>query len=320
MLKYLLTTLCCLTLLGSEEIFGQALETRVNVIAKNLTIKEILQQIESSTSIRFSYSDDVVPVEKRINLNLRNVRLKQALNQIFANTFIDFRENQNQILLFRKKLNLNKDVTYTISGFIREAQSGEPLMGVNIARKGTWEGTSTNAYGHYSLTSSSDTFHLQISYIGFKTVEQFILLDQNIELNVLMEDNSSLGEIVVGASKTTAPEEITTISKIEIPIPQIQEIPALFGEKDVFKAIKLMPGIQSGNEGQSGFYVRGGGPDQNLIILDDATVYNAFHLFGFFSLFNGDALRSVELTKGGFPARYGGRLSSVLDVHMKDGN
>lgn len=320
MLKYLLTTLCCLTLFGSGEIFGQALETRVNVNAKNLSIKEILQQIESTTSIRFSYSDDVVPVDKRINLNLKNVPLKQALNQIFANTFIDFRENQNQILLFRKKLNLDKNQSYTISGFIREATSGEPLMGVNIARKGTWEGTSTNAYGYYSLSSYSDTFHLQISYIGFKTIEQFILLDQNVELNILMEDDAKLGEVLIAAPKTTAPEEITAISKMEIPIPQIQDIPALFGEKDVFKAIKLMPGIQSGNEGQSGFYVRGGGPDQNLIILDDATVYNAFHLFGFFSLFNGDALRSVELTKGGFPARYGGRLSSVLDVHMKDGN
>jgi len=126
--------------------------------------------------------------------------------------------------------------------------------------------------------------------------------------------------VLVEAQKEEIPQEIASISTMEVPIQQIQEIPALFGEKDVFKVFKLMPGVQSGNEGQAGMYVRGGGPDQNLVILDDATVYNAFHLFGLFSLFNGDALRSAELTKGGFPARYGGRLSSVMDVHMKHAN
>ena len=110
------------------------------------------------------------------------------------------------------------------------------------------------------------------------------------------------------------------MSTINLQIAQIKNVPSLLGEKDVLKVLQLMPGVQKGSEGSSGLYVRGGGPDQNLIILDDAIVYNASHLFGFFSLFNGDALKSVELTKGGFPARYGGRLSSVLDMNMKEGN
>jgi len=110
------------------------------------------------------------------------------------------------------------------------------------------------------------------------------------------------------------------MSKIDIPVSQIKDIPALLGEKDVLKVIQLLPGVQKSGEGNNGIYVRGGGPDQNLIILDDATLYNVSHLFGFFSLFNGDALKSIELTKGGFPARYGGRLSSVLDIQMKDGH
>ena len=110
------------------------------------------------------------------------------------------------------------------------------------------------------------------------------------------------------------------MSRIDIPVQQIKDIPALLGEKDVMKVIQLLPGVQKGGEGQAGIYVRGGGPDQNLIVLDEAIVYNANHLFGFFSLFNGDALRSVELVKGGFPSRYGGRLSSVIDLNMKEGN
>ena len=140
--------------------------------------------------------------------------------------------------------------------------------------------------------------------------------------NVLLQSaNSTLEEVVVKASKTQKKvSEQVQMSTIEIPIKTIKDIPALMGEKDVLKVLQLMPGIQSGSEGQSGLYVRGGGPDQNLIILDGATVYNAQHLFGFFSLFNGDALRSVELVKGGFPAEYGGRLSSVIDMNMKDGN
>jgi len=320
MLKYLIATCICLCLGGVKAVFGQALKTRVDISAKNIPIKEVLQSIEARYTIRFSYSDDVVPVKRLITLNLKNIYLDEALSQIFANTFIDFMENENQILFFRKKLNLDPQKVFSISGFVLESSSGEPLVGVNIMRMGTAEGTSTNTYGYYSMSANSDTFHLQISYVGYETVETFILLDQNIQLNISLKDRATFKEVVVQGKKEELPQEISSISTLEIPIQQIQELPALFGEKDVFKVFKLMPGVQSGSEGQAGMYVRGGGPDQNLIILDDATVYNAFHLFGLFSLFNGDALRSAELTKGGFPARYGGRLSSVMDVHMKDGN
>jgi outer membrane cobalamin receptor len=160
-----------------------------------------------------------------------------------------------------------------------------------------------------------------VSYVGFKPKAFQINLDKNIQMKLELESDVNLKELVVSANKqTTRFAEQTQMSVIEIPVSQIKDIPALLGEKDVLKVIQLLPGVQKGSEGNSGIYVRGGGPDQNLIILDDATVYNAFHLFGFFSLFNGDALNSVELTKGGFPARYGGRLSSVIDMRMKEGN
>ncbi len=310
-----------LLLIGSGTGSAQSLLSReISIKARETSIKELLREIEKQGNLKFSYSDDVVPVEKKITLNLRQVRVSEALDQILANTFIDYRENGNQILLFRKRLNLDPEKKFTVSGFVREAVSGEPLLGVNLLIRGSGLGTTTNAYGYYSLTASSDTFHLLISYVGFSSVDQFILLDRDIELNINLETNNELHEVVVEARKNDVPAELISLSKMEVPVAQIQDIPQLFGEKDVFKVMKLMPGVQSGNEGQTGLYVRGGGNDQNLIILDDATVYNASHFFGFFSLFNGDALRSVELTKGGFPARYGGRLSSVLDIHMKDGN
>lgn len=210
---------------------------------------------------------------------------------------------------------------YTISGFVREAGSLEPLLGVNIYVVELKSGTSTNVYGFYSLTiPASDTVTLIYSYVGYEAKEARIPLNKDHELTIDLNPNSALGEVVVEVKKEVTSTEHAQMSRIEIPVYAIKALPALFGEKDAMKVIQLMPGVQSGSEGQSGLYVRGGGPDQNLIILDDATVYNAYHLFGFFSLFNGDAIRSIELTKGGFPARYGGRLSSVIDINMKEGN
>jgi hypothetical protein len=210
---------------------------------------------------------------------------------------------------------------YTVSGYIREAGSGESLIGVNIYQQESLAGTVTNNYGFYSLTlPSEDTIEIAVSYVGFSTQVHRIPFRKNIELNIELIPGIVLNEVTVTADKKERLSESARMSTIKLPVQQIKNIPTLLGEKDVLKVIQLMPGIQKGSEGSSGLYVRGGGPDQNLIILDDAIVYNASHLFGFFSLFNGNALKSVELTKGGFPARYGGRLSSVLDMVMKEGN
>lgn len=210
---------------------------------------------------------------------------------------------------------------FTISGYVTEKGSKENLPGVTVYQSNSNNSTISNAYGFYSITlPQADSVELVFGFIGYLTHKQKLHLNKNISLNVELVSNNQLEEVEVVAKKNEAISQDVQMSKIDIPIEKIKEIPALFGEKDVLKVLQLMPGVQKGSEGSSGFYVRGGGPDQNLIILDDATVYNAFHLFGFFSLFNGDALKSVELTKGGFPARYGGRLSSVLDMQMKDGN
>ena len=210
----------------------------------------------------------------------------------------------------------------TISGFVKENGSQEQLPGVNVYVENSSYGAVTNTYGFYSLTlPAADTATLSFSFVGYEKVTRTVNLTKNIELNIFLSTVNQLEEVVISARKQ---EDYVSrnvqMSKVEVPIQQLKKIPAFFGEKDVLRVLQLMPGVQKGTEGQTGLYVRGGGPDQNLIILDDAVVYNANHLFGFFSIFNSDALRSVELTKGGFPARYGGRLSSVLEMNMKEGS
>jgi hypothetical protein len=208
----------------------------------------------------------------------------------------------------------------TISGYVREAVSGESLLGVNIYLPDSKTGTVTNNYGFYSITlPAADSVNLVVSYVGFTPEIIKVDLHNDIELNIELKPNILLDEVTVTADRREKQSESVKMSTIKLQVSQIKNIPSLLGEKDVLKVLQLMPGVQKGSEGSSGIYVRGGGPDQNLIILDDAIVYNASHLFGFFSLFNGDALKSVELTKGGFPARFGGRLSSVLEMNMKAG-
>jgi hypothetical protein len=209
---------------------------------------------------------------------------------------------------------------YTINGFIRDSQSGENLIGVSIYNPKTGQGTSTNNYGFYSITQPQDSVTLIISYVGYERLTFKVNLNRNIEQNFSLKSNSELAGVEVIGERSEKIKESTRMSTISVPIAQIKSLPALFGEVDVLKTLQLLPGVQSGGEGSSGLYVRGGSPDQNLILLDGAPVYNASHLFGFFSVFNADALNNVELIKGGFPARYGGRLSSVLDITMKEGN
>ncbi|HRG58934.1 MAG TPA: TonB-dependent receptor [Bacteroidia bacterium] len=207
-----------------------------------------------------------------------------------------------------------------LSGIIKEKESGETLPGVSISCDSLKVGVQTNTYGFYSLSLPKGKHRIKVSALGFSKKDTTIFFSENIRIDFGVEQGVKLREVVVSADEKIRISEESQMSVINIPIQQIKDIPALLGEKDVLKVIQLMPGVQKGSEGSSGIYVRGGGPDQNLIILDDATVYNAYHLFGFFSLFNGDALKSVELVKGGFPASYGGRLSSVINMQMKEGN
>ncbi|MBM3914178.1 MAG: hypothetical protein FJ351_07045, partial [Sphingomonadales bacterium] len=216
---------------------------------------------------------------------------------------------------------LNAQITrYTLSGYVRDAAGKEALAGASLWVPEIQNGTSSNAYGFYSITLPSGTYRLQVSYVGYQTQTVQINLDRNQSMDFALAAANDLREIEIIDDRVRRQAQEIQMSKVELTPQQIQQIPMLFGEKDLLKTFQLMPGVQKGNEGSAGLYVRGGGPDQNLILLDEATVYNASHLFGFFSVFNGNAIKNASLTKGGFPARYGGRLSSVLDIRMKDGN
>ena len=210
----------------------------------------------------------------------------------------------------------------TVSGYVRDGATGENLIGVAVVDPTTGQGTATNTYGFYSLTlPTADSVRLVASYLGYERTRWTAATTRSVSHDFRLRATSNeLGGVEVVGNREERIERSTRMGTINVPIAQIKSLPKLFGETDVLKVLQLLPGVQSGGEGQSGLYVRGGSPDQNLILLDGTPVYNAAHLFGFFSVFNADALNNVELIKGGFPARYGGRLSSVLDISMKEGN
>ncbi|OUV75956.1 MAG: TonB-dependent receptor [Flavobacteriales bacterium TMED123] len=211
--------------------------------------------------------------------------------------------------------------TYTISGYVQEEATGETLIGVNIFDQATLTGTISNEYGFYSITLDEGDYNIIYSFIGLETNIQKVNLNKNIRLNVSLNTKTILtNEVVITSEKEDKNIQSSSMGETKLQVKNIKQIPVILGEIDIIKSAQLLPGIQSGGEGNSGLYVRGGGPDQNLILLDEAIVYNASHLFGFFSVFNADAIKDINVIKGGMPAEYGGRLSSVLDISMKDGN
>lgn len=208
----------------------------------------------------------------------------------------------------------------TLSGTIRDASSGETLIGASIKVKELTAGISANTYGFYSLSLPKGDYTLQVSSVGYETQEKIVHLSQNMRLNLSLQPANQLATVEVNAVSSREQLESPQMGVNKINIKEINNVPVLFGERDVLKTIQLLPGVLSAGEGNSGFFVRGGTVDQNLVLLDEAMVYNASHLLGFFSTFNSDAIKDVNLYKGGMPAQYGGRLASVLDVSMLDGN
>ena len=225
------------------------------------------------------------------------------------------------ILLNFFSISILAQTNYTISGYVQDNESGENLIGVSIYDKNTFKGTVTNQYGFYSLTLGQGKYDITFSFIGLESVTKNITLSKDVRINISLESNSILtDEVIVTGEKLDKNVTSSNMSQVKIEVNNIKQLPVIFGEVDVLKSAQLLPGITSNGEGSSGLYVRGGGPDQNLILLDEAVVYNASHLFGFFSVFNADAIKNINIIKGGMPAEYGGRLSSVLDITMKDGN
>lgn len=234
------------------------------------------------------------------------MRISKAIVVLFVVSFVSYSPSQTK---------------FTVSGYVRDAKSGEELIGANlIVSELPGTGTTTNMYGFYSLTIPAGQYTMTVQFLGYEKQSEKIVLTQNVRIDFnLTDDVITLDEIVV----TGRPSNNTTQVQMgveKLAVQEIQKVPMLFGEKDLLKSIQLLPGIKSSGEASSGLFVRGGGADQNLILLDEAAVYNASHLLGFFSVFNSDAIKDVTIHKGAQPPEYGGRLSSVLDIRMKDGN
>lgn len=209
----------------------------------------------------------------------------------------------------------------TLSGYLKDKSSGEALIGAMVYIPQLKTGVITNPYGFYSVTVPQGSYSVTFTYIGYQPQSPTINLNENRQLNVLLEEETTeIAEVVVTSEAKDRNVENLQMSMEKVQVKMIKKLPSFMGEVDIIKSITLLPGIQNGGEGSSGLYVRGGGPDENLMILDEAPVYNASHLMGFFSVFNSDAIKDVQVYKGGIPAEYGGKASSVIDIRMKDGN
>ncbi len=207
---------------------------------------------------------------------------------------------------------------HTVSGYIEDAESNERLIGASVYNSNTQQGTTTNEYGFYSITIPVGEINLSYAYVGYSTESKVLVLSKDTSINIKLTPSVEIDEVEVTGKRD--PVKDMQMGFIDVPLKTIKKLPVIFGETDIMKSVQMMPGIKGGVEGTSGIYVRGGSPDQNLILIDGVPVYNINHLFGFFSVFNSDAISNFDVIKGGFPARYGGHLSSVIDVRMKDGN
>lgn len=335
--------ICSIALLLFLVYFSQSLKAQSKILDKEITIafddeslKDSLVKLEAEAGISTAYNELDIKNSK-VTITFERELLGEVLKALLKNENLDYKVVGNTVAIFKKEsapvastakeIQTTKERTiqkqaqkFTVSGYIMDEKSSETLIAATLYCKELQVGTSTNEYGFFSLTIPEGRYELSFSYIGYLPKTEVIELNQNKEISVYLSPNNKLEEIVIVGDDKTKRHSETKMSSHTISLEKVKSMPVLMGERDVLKMIQLMPGIQSGSEGSSGLYVRGGGPDQNLMLLDGVPVYNANHLFGFVSVFNGDAIKSVELIKGGFPARYGGRLSSIIDIRMKEGN
>lgn len=311
--------LVCVVLL-SASLHAQNKEARLSLNINNATLESFVKQLENATGFSFIYGEEV-KLTRRITLEAKRQTLSEILQRAFEHEPVRFEISGKHVLLYKRPMP-QKPVSrkFTISGYVTDGASSETLIGANILESRRSIGTATNPFGFYTLTLPEGETELTFSYLGYDTRHNRFELTKDTLLNIHLNGNNELAEVVVLSDKREAGIQSTAMGAHEIPMAQIKNTPAVMGEADLLKTIQLMPGVQAGMEGFSGLYVRGGGPDQNLILLDGIPVYNADHLMGVFSIFTPEAVKKVTLFKSSFPARYGGRLSSIVDVRTNDGD
>lgn len=284
-------------------------------------LKTCLLELESISGVHFIYSDKLVEDQLHIDLLPGKRTLSSHLELLLKETSLTATFKGELVIIHSKESSDNTTpLKFTISGYVEEKGSGERLAGAVVYDRRTRLGVITNNYGYFSLSLEADSVTLAVSYLGYKKLNHPLVLDKNLSLKLKLAPSIVLETVEITDKEFEAIDRKTEMGTIEVPMAQIKLLPSLLGEVDIIKSMQLLPGVQSGSEGSSFLYVRGGGPDQNLILLDGVPVYNSAHLFGLFSIFNADAVQDVKLVKSAFPARYGGRLSSVLDIRMREGN
>jgi hypothetical protein len=299
----------------------RALLNNISIDLEEAPLLEALSEIAEKGGFHLNYNESIIPADRKVSIHMKNVPALSALKKVLEQTGIDFVVSSGgQIVLVRSQKPVATS-KYTVSGFIWDAETGEALIGTNIYAERLQAGGISNIYGFYSLTLPAGFYILVYDYMGYETKKIDLLLNENIRNNVELKAHVLSGDtIVVTANAEENPVKTTEIGTIRLSPKELSSMPALLGEQDILKTLHLLPGVTLGREGDSGFHVRGGNSDQNLVLLDEAPVYNAYHFFGFFSVFNSDAIKNVKLIKGSAPPKYGGKLSSVLDIQMNEGN
>lgn len=298
--------------------------TTISIKFNNTNFIDAIHEIAAKGKFHINYSSNIIPAEKKINLTINNEPAFVILQKIITGTDIDIIViGINQVVLTQKKISSQEGVQsrITISGYVTDQETGEALIGANVYIKEMISGAATNAYGFYSVTLPPGVYFLRYSYIGYESADVFVDLSGNISKNIELKTSSFTSDTIIVVSNFENDNvQSTNVGTIKILPVALNNIPVFLGEQDILKTIQMLPGISSHREVDCGIYVRGGNADQNLLLLDEAYIYNAFHTLGFFSIFNSEAIKSINIIKGAPPAKFGGRLSSVVDMQMNEGN
>ncbi len=321
-----------LPLFSASSAFSQKinLQKKITVVAKNKTLKSVLSEIHTKAGINFSYNNEDIDDKQKVTLIARNKNVENILDLLFSDLGIKYVSVEKQIVLKQKhpaalpaKIETNKKEIrkFTISGYLKDSLTGEVLIGAGISIENSYLGTMTNAYGFYSLNLPGGKYVLIFSSLGYKDKSISVNLNSDMKISKLLKyDETELDIVVINEDEKKDVFEKNTLKQISLNKRQINSAKGIVGEADVVKSINNMPGISSFGDGSVLFYVRGGDKDQNLILIDEAPVYNPSHLFGFFSALAPEAIKDIKVYKNNFPVKYGGRLSSLIDIKTKDGN
>jgi hypothetical protein len=310
-------------------VLSQDLQRKITLKMTDKPISEVLNEITRQSEINFSFNPQILPVDKHISVHSRNKSVAIILDEILKPLGIVYQKVENHLVLKPQipsekeetQINPESSGRYTLSGYLSDKNAGEMLIGANVYVKGTTVGTMTNGYGFYSLTLSSAVYSVIFSYMGYREAEREVNMNENIRMSMEMEEEKrEIKEVEIIAADRESDIRNAQMSEFRFSQKTLSQLPGFGGNLDIIRALQVIPGIQTFGDGSSLYYVRGGNSDQNLLLIDEVPVYNPSHLFGFFSAFAPDAINNVQIYKGDFPAKFGGRLSSVIDIKAKEGN